>query len=338
MGQPSPSALNAKSPLALNAEAPSFKPTSPMRKSALRADAPIFEPCPSPVRQSRPATGVDSPASASRLSPGAREALKAELRKLATHASQDSYVGSELRECDARGFMAAGALLWCKEADGVEGVALLMAEERRRPGGPTQLNFLGGKRDAVNESAGATAAREIGEETGELMSEATRAAIRAAKGPVVWDRQGKYVTFLVEVRDGADATVARRLRERGGPPDPGDESLISVEWVAVADAVRDEWCRRRVARHHLHALRLLWPHLRALQEAAEEAHGGAKGGEGGGRGDGSTAGGPCCASEAPLEGASTRAGTSSASTSTTSVEGGRPDDLAEVMGRVSLAS
>ena len=193
MGQPSPSALNAKSPLALNAEAPSFKPTSPMRKSALRADAPIFEPCPSPVRQSRPATGVDSPASASRLSPGAREALKAELRKLATHASQDSYVGSELRECDARGFMAAGALLWCKEADGVEGVALLMAEERRRPGGPTQLNFLGGKRDAVNESAGATAAREIGEETGELMSEATRAAIRAAKGPVVWDRQGSRV-------------------------------------------------------------------------------------------------------------------------------------------------
>ena len=154
-------------------------------------------------------------------------------------------------------------------------------------------------------------------------------------------RQGKYVTFLVEVRDGADATVARRLRERGGPPDPGDESLISVEWVAVADAVRDEWCRRRVARHHLHALRLLWPHLRALQEAAEAAeaaHGGAKGGEGGGRGDGSTAGGPCCASEAPLEGASTSAGTSSASTSTTSVEGGRPDDLAEVMGRVSLAS
>ena len=85
------------------------------------------------------------------------------------------------------------ALLWCKEADGVEGVALLMAEERRRPGGPTQLNFLGGKRDAVNESAGATAAREIGEETGELMSEATRAAIRAAKGPVVWDRQGSRV-------------------------------------------------------------------------------------------------------------------------------------------------
>ena len=56
------------------------------------------------------------------------------------------------------------------------------------------------------------------------------------------------------MRDGADATVARRLRERGGPPDPGDESLISVEWVAVADAVRDEWCRRRVARHHLYLI------------------------------------------------------------------------------------
>ena len=97
-----------------------------------------------------------------------------------------------MRECDAQGFMAAGALLWCQtaaEGNHTDGIHILMAEEKRAPVQPTLLNFIGGKRDALAESARQTAAREATEETGGLLSEATRAALLGAGGPVLWDSQ-----------------------------------------------------------------------------------------------------------------------------------------------------
>jgi 8-oxo-dGTP pyrophosphatase MutT (NUDIX family) len=195
------------------------------------------------------------------VTPETRKTLKAELRKV--NVSKDSYVEPELRECDAQGFMAAGALLWCQTSGNGGGIHILMAEEQRAPGQPLLINFIGGKRDALGESARQTAAREVTEETGGLISEATRAAILAAGGPVLWDSQGKYTTFIVEVAP-EDADLPRRLEERGGPPDPWDSTLKGVKWVELVDMLSEKWCKAAMARHHQHPLRLLWPHLRAL--------------------------------------------------------------------------
>ena len=214
----------------------------------------------------RPQPGTpphQEPQARAAFTPEARKALKAELRKV--NVSKDSYVEPELRGCDAQGFMAAGALLWCQTTvrGNVGGIHILMAEEQRKPGQPTLINFIGGKRDALGESARQTAAREVTEETGELISEATQAAILAAGGPVLWDSHGKYATFIVEVAP-EDADLPRRLEERGGPPDPWDMTLKGVKWVKLDDVLSDTWCKAAMAKHHQRPVRLLWPHLRAL--------------------------------------------------------------------------
>ena len=261
--------------IALEAEAHKHKPSSVA--SAIKPD---------PVAASAPAAAN----STGGMSWGARGALKAELRKI--KVSKDSYVASELRQCDAEGFMAAGALLWASVAphrteasasrksgslpqpltngdshfDGQ--VAVLMALEQRKPGEPPLLNFIGGKRDALGESARQTAVREVTEETGGLVSEATRAAILAASGPVLWDSNGKYATLVVQA-SAEEYDLPHRLRTRGGPPDPGDESLMGVRWVALADVLSDAWCKKHMAAHHYHPLKLLWPHLRELHKRVE---------------------------------------------------------------------
>jgi len=202
------------------------------------------------------------------ITPEARRALRAELRKV--NVSREAYVGPELRECDAQGFMAAGVLLWCQTAGLHLGhIHVLMAQEQRNTDQSPLLGFIGGKRDALGESARQTAAREVTEETGELISEATRAAILTAPGPVLWDSGGKYATFVVEVAP-EDADLPRRLDERGGPPDPWDPSLKGVRWVELDDVLSETWCKGAVVRHHQQPLRLLWPHLRALQNRVTE--------------------------------------------------------------------
>ena len=195
------------------------------------------------------------------LSWGARRKLKVELRKVNT--SKDSYVEPKLRDCDAQGFMAAGVMLWIWDYN--DGVNMLMALEQRKPGQRPLLNFIGGKRDALSESARETAAREAMEETGGLLSPPTRSAILNAHGPVLWDSGGKYVVFVVEAA-AEDANLPRRLEERGGAPDPGDPSLIKVGWLPLSDLLSETWCKVTVAEHHRHPLRLLRPHLRTLQE------------------------------------------------------------------------
>ena len=81
---------------------------------------------------------------------------------------------------------AAFALLLHPE----EPTKALMAREERIEDGRrvAKLNLVGGKR-AGTETARATAAREATEETGGLLSEATRAALLGAGGPVLWDSQ-----------------------------------------------------------------------------------------------------------------------------------------------------
>mmetsp|Transcript_45164 Transcript_45164/g.112313 ORF Transcript_45164/g.112313 Transcript_45164/m.112313 type:complete len:541 (+) Transcript_45164:56-1678(+) len=202
-----------------------------------------------------------------RLTEEERRALKAEIRKV--QVSRDSYVAQELRECDAQGFMAAGALLWSRKGTALRGRAhVLMAMEQRSTSLPPQLNFIGGKRDALSESARQTAAREVMEETGGLISQATRRAILAATGPVLWDSGGKYAAFVVEA-SAEDANVPQRLKDRGGPPDPLDASLKEVRWVPLSDLLNDSWCRAQMAEYHCRPLRMLWPHLRSLLKKLE---------------------------------------------------------------------
>ena len=82
-----------------------------------------------------------------------------------------------------------------------------------------------------------------------------------------WDSNGKYVTFVVEAA-ATDADLSDRLSERGGLPDPWDLWLLGVRWIALRDLLSEKWCKANMATHHHHLLRLLWPHLRALQKSA----------------------------------------------------------------------
>eukprot|EP00966_Prymnesium_polylepis_P211881 4907499-Prymnesium_polylepis.1 len=53
----------------------------------------------------------------------------------------------------------------------------------------SKFNFLGGKRDTVDEAPRGVAARECWEETGEQLSAAARLAIETAATPVAWAAQ-----------------------------------------------------------------------------------------------------------------------------------------------------
>ena len=121
------------------------------------------------------------------------------------------------------------------------------------------------ERDALSESARQTAAREVREETGELISTASLSAILHARDAVLWHARGKYVVFLVEVGAAEDATVPRRLAERGGTPDPYDTTLKGLQWVAVSDILNgNNWLHANVAGHHRGPLKMLRGHLRRL--------------------------------------------------------------------------
>ena len=236
--------------------------TEPHSPEPTQPDSP--EPATEP-HSPEPARTRDDTRASPGLSPAERAALKAELRKIPV--SKESYVAKDgqLHDVDEQGFMAAGALLWCRQVEGVDGVAVLLAEEKRKADGPMQLNFVGGKRDALSESARETAAREVREETGELISAASLSAILHARDAVLWDARGKYVVFLVEVGAAEDATVPRRLAERGGTPDPYDTTLKGLQWVAVSDILNgNDWIKANVAEHHRGPLKMLRGHLRRL--------------------------------------------------------------------------
>ena len=199
--------------------------------------------------------GFAAGSSATPITPEARQALEAELRKI--NVSRESYVEPELRECDARGFVAAEVLLWIASDDGR--ILILMANEK-----PPLLTFLGGKRDSLGETARQTAERKATEGTGGLLSRATRAAILAGSGPVLWDSKGKYATFVVEAV-AEDAHLPRRLEERGAL------KLMEVSWNLLSDVL--SWHERSMlemsAEHPLH---LLQPHLSALQRSKPPPH------------------------------------------------------------------
>ena len=165
-------AAPAPAPTASIASTPTSRDNSP-RPSYLNAYAPAFTPSASTVASPTPSQRTlndeDYALSPSplKMTPSARSALRQRLRSVVLTAESYVSAGGQLKPNDAEGFMAAGALLWLRGHPSVLGGAgpiVLMAAERREREAEVKLNFLGGKRDAVGESARDTAARECADE------------------------------------------------------------------------------------------------------------------------------------------------------------------------------
>ena len=149
-----------------------------------------------------------------------RAALKAELRAFPT--SHDLYLGS-LRERDAMGYHAASCVLWRRRGDLVQ---FLMAYERRKDA--LGYNFLGGKRDSMDERAVETMSREVAEETG--------GAVRIHSvdtDRVIWCPTSKQVVFLhefdqdVELPEHPPEVSPDTFSQHGAKPD----GIVTAVWI-----------------------------------------------------------------------------------------------------------
>jgi hypothetical protein len=151
--------------------------------------------------------------------------------------SSDSYVSDDgvLRECDAVGFRAAGAILWRRLPESGEPVAL-MASEARHQG--LKLNFLGGKRDAIAETPAVVAARECGEETLEELSEQAREAMRRGMAPAAWCAQSMYCLFLHE--------LAQSVRDAALDKVPPDAKQRTLHWVPFERLLERTWAQENL--------------------------------------------------------------------------------------------
>jgi len=124
-------------------------------------------------------------------------------KALKKNTSAKSYLEVSLKPCDASGFAAAGVLLFRRTEASVE---VLMARElrdreaAREERGGDRLNFLGGKRLGVSESAISVAVRKIDLETGGKMSRSTIARMMNTGFPFVhWNVESKFVLYLFEL-------------------------------------------------------------------------------------------------------------------------------------------
>ena len=165
--------------------------------------------------------------------------------------TKDNYINDsgELEPLDAANFSAAGALLWRGDK------ALLAVEERDGRG---LRNFLGGKRDTVDETARVVAARECWEETGELLSDEARNSLAATGRPVVWNSKSKYALFLHELGD-ADANIAGSVASVHDPD-------LRVEWVELSSLIDDNWCRAKLHSFAVEQARTARPAIARLVE------------------------------------------------------------------------
>jgi 8-oxo-dGTP pyrophosphatase MutT (NUDIX family) len=171
----------------------------------------------------------------------------------------------ELETLDAAHFCAAGALLW-HAREGSEPRVLLAVEDRPSPSKllTTRYNFLGGKRDAWNETARAVAARECWEETGELLSAAARAQMEHAAQPVAWHGRSKYALFVHELY-AEDADLAERVAAINGGPNPvHDPHLRGCAWEPLACLLNDGWCVKQLHRFAVEQARAVRPLVRRL--------------------------------------------------------------------------
>ena len=173
----------------------------------------------------------------------------------------------ELDDLDAAHFCAAGAILWRRSPhDG--SVQALLAVEHRAVDGKYQAryNFLGGKRDTIDETPRMVAARECFEETGGQLSAISRSSLEQTGKPVVWHAMSKYALFVHALAE-VDADLAERVSAMGTRPSPEhDANLTGVAWVALTCLLDNGWCgaelhqfaagQARAARPAVHAVLL----------------------------------------------------------------------------------
>ncbi len=199
----------------------------------------------------------------------------------ATPTELQPYMARELRPAEAAGYKASGVLPMRRSHDGT--LEVLLALERRQDwairgrgdksakakpeqdhsgdsknllaaSGRVEGNFLhpiGGTREADDDGAIATAAREFGEEVGHVLptegsnsGAVTQASIDMLKGArgryVLWQPRGKYalwVYFLpAEQADLAEKFGTWKASKETSPTNKtaGEQSMIDVQWVPVS--------------------------------------------------------------------------------------------------------
>ena len=111
-----------------------------------------------------------------------------------------SYVSPLLLPGDAAYYSAAGVFAYRltakKKLEVLVGIEDQWDKRSMKPL-PDRVNFLGGKREEEKDmSASNTAVREFWEESGGILSVASRARMSASMEAVLWYRPGKYAMFI----------------------------------------------------------------------------------------------------------------------------------------------
>eukprot|EP00316_Scyphosphaera_apsteinii_P024297 CAMPEP_0119307646 /NCGR_PEP_ID=MMETSP1333-20130426/8081_1 /TAXON_ID=418940 /ORGANISM="Scyphosphaera apsteinii, Strain RCC1455" /LENGTH=320 /DNA_ID=CAMNT_0007311235 /DNA_START=112 /DNA_END=1074 /DNA_ORIENTATION=- len=188
----------------------------------------------------------------------------------------EDYIAADgvLHPLDALNFCAAGALLWHARSNELQ---MLLAVESRKPGRGSDspgegilrelYNFLGGKRDFVEEHPRLVAARECWEETGGRLSAAARKRMEENAKPVIWHSGSKYALFIHEL-GAADSDLAERVASSGRPPNPEhDANLRGLVWVPLRLLLNRTW---RTSMLHPFASQQAKAALPAVQQLFEE--------------------------------------------------------------------
>ena len=158
----------------------------------------------------------------------------------------DSYVAAHLAEPEADDFKSAGVLLYCFDRGMGEPVALL-ARERRAD--RNLLGFIGGKRDR-RETARATAAREVGEETCNQILPEDLQLIKSspeACSTVLWADFAKYALFVHQLPDHY-ADLPTRVSGMDIARHSGDSNLLGIESHPFKLLFDDKWLNENF--HH----------------------------------------------------------------------------------------
>ena len=160
-----------------------------------------------------------------------------------------SYVAAHLAEPEADNFKSAGVLLYCVDRGMCEPVALL-ARERRAD--RNLLDFIGGKRDR-RETARATAAREVGEETCNQILPEDLQLIKSspeACSTVLWADFAKYALFVHQLPDHY-ADLPTRVSVMDIARHSGDSYLLGIERHPFKLLFDDKWLNENF--HHFAA-------------------------------------------------------------------------------------
>jgi 8-oxo-dGTP pyrophosphatase MutT (NUDIX family) len=146
--------------------------------------------------------------------------------------TRESYLADRLRPNDAKGYRAAGVLPYY-----VKGGKrfIMMGTEIRQ--GSRQLTFLAGKRDSTDRDAEHTAARELWEESGQLLDLASVYFHLRTDSQVFWIGNAKMALFLlnVDMLPRFNNLPSRYAALINKPP---HSEMISVHWLSAESLLK----------------------------------------------------------------------------------------------------